>query len=191
MNLHSILRIDKSFKRCYLKKKQNFIPEGHFMKKNALFLLSALLLLGGCRSGKHHDLPEVKPLPGEEKVHVTLNVNISDDGKNALPATQDSGKKKAQPEKKERVKRKKSPQSNQIILSPAARKKQDRKRSEDKRRKRELVPSGVGLIDSDLNSVEQSYLQQVRRRREQQVRNSEQQVFGSFSPNNIFKQPED
>ena len=59
------------------------------------------------------------------------------------------------------------------------------------RKRKELVPSGVGIIDSELNSVEQSYLREVRARREQQVRTSEQQVFGSFSPNNIFKQPED
>ena len=30
MNLHSILAIDKSFKLCYLKKKQIFIKQGYF-----------------------------------------------------------------------------------------------------------------------------------------------------------------
>ena len=187
MNLHSILHIDKSFKRCYLKKKQNFIHKRYFMKKNALLLFAALLILSGCRNGKHDDLPEVKPLPGEEKVQVTLNVNIVD---NADPVMEKKSAIPPEVEKKELARRKKSDPGNKVLLSPAARKKLEKKNAEKKRKKRELVPTGVGLIDSDLNSVEQAYLQQVRSRREQQVRSSEQQVFGSFSPNNIFKQPE-
>ena len=149
------------------------------MKKNALLLFAALLILSGCRNGKHDDLPEVKPLPGEEKVQVTLNVNIVDGEKPKAP----------KPEKKEIARQPKAPEKKKVIPPPAARKKQEKKNAENKRKKREFVPSGVGLIDSDLNSVEQAYLQQIRSRREQQVRTSEQHVFGSFSPNTVFNQP--
>ena len=154
------------------------------MKKNALLLFSALILLGGCRSGKDNELPEVKPLPGEEKVQITLNVNITDEG------NPDRAKADKKAEKKESVARKTSHRNDTIILSPASRKKLEKKNAENKRKKHELVPSGVGLIDSELNGVEQSYLKQVRSRHEQQLRSSERQVFGSFAPDNIFKQPE-
>ena len=106
------------------------------MKKNALLLFAALLILSGCRNGKHDDLPEVKPLPGEEKVQVTLNVNIVDGEKTQAP----------KPEKKEIARQPKAPEKKKVIPPPAARKKQEKKNAENKRKKREFVPSGVGLI---------------------------------------------
>ena len=150
------------------------------MKKSLLFFFALCVIVSGCRSRKQDELPEVKPLPGEEKVHVTLNVNISDNTAQA-PA---EARKKTKIDRPEKVR---ASRKNQIILSPKTRKDVEKKQAQRKRK--ELVPSGVGIIDSELNSVEQSYLREVRARREQQVRTSEQQVFGSFSPGNIFKAP--
>ena len=187
MNLHSILVIDKSFRLCYLKKKRFFIKERFFMDKLIVLLLLCMISVAGCRNSKRDELPEVKPLPGDENVRVTLNVNITDTP-DAVPADKVAAPA-AKTEQKSRKVRKKSSGSNQIILSPKAKKNLQKKQSQ--RRRKELVPSGVGIIDSELNSVEQSYLREIRSRREQQVRNSEQQVFGSFSPGNIFKAPQD
>ena len=153
-----------------------------------VILLSILMIFGiGCRSRQHDRLPEVKPLPGEENVRVTLDVNISDTA--SASAVDKVSTSASRPEKEVKKVNKKSSQNKQVILSPRAKKSLEKKQSQ--RRRKELVPSGVGIIDSELNSVEQSYLREIRSRREQQVRNSEQQVFGSFSPGNIFKAPQD
>ena len=150
------------------------------MKKSLLLFFAVCVIVSGCRSRKQDELPEVKPLPGDEKVQVTLNVNITD---STLQVPAESPQK----QKDDRQKKVRVPKKNQIILSPKAKKDMEKKQA--KRKRKELVPSGVGIIDSELNSVEQSYLREVRARREQQVRTSEQQVFGSFSPGNIFKTP--
>ena len=156
------------------------------MDKLVILLLVCVMLGAGCRSSQRDKLPEVKPLPGDGNVKVTLNVNISD---TPAAAPGDKSAPPAVPAAKKEKARKKPVRKDQMILSPKSQKSLEKKQSQ--RKKMELVPSGVGIIDSDLNSVEQSYLREVRSRREQQVQRSEQQVFGSFSPGNIFKAPQD
>ena len=152
------------------------------MDKLVILLLVCVMLGAGCRSSQRDKLPEVKPLPGDGNV----NVNISD---TPAAAPGDKSAPPAVPAAKKEKARKKPVRKDQMILSPKSQKSLEKKQSQ--RKKMELVPSGVGIIDSDLNSVEQSYLREVRSRREQQVQRSEQQVFGSFSPGNIFKAPQD
>ena len=151
--------------------------------KKSLLLLPILLLLAACRSNDRDRLPEVKPLDGDENVHITLNVNIND---SPAGSSEKKSKKTFAAGKKRKAEKRRSGQK-QVILSPKTEKQLEKKQAQRKRH--ELVPSGVGIIDSELNSVEQSYLKEVRSRREQQVWNSERHVFGSFSPGNIFKAP--
>lgn len=51
---------------------------------------------------------------------------------------------------------------------------------------RVLVPDPSGVIDSDLNSVEQNYINQVRQRNRQKAKANEDKIFGSFSPQALF-----
>ncbi len=185
MNLHSILKIDKSFKLCYLKKSEFLFNRGDFfMDRFIVLLLVCMVFAGGCRRYNPDELPEVEPLPGEQPARIKLNVNIDDNS---------SAQQKSTPKKKQSKPEKKNKQAaikpGQAILSPNTRHKMEKR--QPRRRSREIVPTSVGIIDGELNSVEQSYLREVRARREQQVRTSEQQVFGSFSPGNIFKAPAD
>ena len=152
---------------------------------NKLFILlltGAVFAAAGCRRYNPDELPEVEPLPGEKGYRMKLKVDI--DENSAKKKTTAKAPKKT-PDKSAV---KKPRRSGQMILSPNMQKNLEKKQAQ--RKKPEIVPSAVGIIDGELNGVEQSYLREVRTRREQQVRASEQQVFGSFSPGNIFKSPQ-
>ncbi len=181
MNLHSIFDIDKSFKLCYLKKKQNLFSNRVFIMIRVFFCsVSAIMIFSACRSRDLRDVPEVTPLP-RENVRISMDVNISD---TAAGASQVNTAAPAPPP--EKVQKVQPRTQDQLIVSK--KEKDRRKRAAKQARKRkEFVPDVTGLIDGELNSVERSYVQDVRLRREQQVQKSEQQVFGSFKPEGIFR----
>ena len=166
-------------------KKANFYCRRVFKMNKLLILLLSIVVFvaAGCRRYNPDELPEVEPLPGEKDPRIKINVNI--DENSAKKKTAVKGKEKKQ-EIQAAPKRRRS---GGVILSPKAQK--NAKKKQAARKKREIVPSAVGIIDGELNSVEQSYLREVRARREQQLKASEQQVFGSFSPGNIFKAPQE
>ena len=152
------------------------------MNKLFILLLIGAVFAAGCRRYSHDELPEVEPLPGEKGYRMKLKVNIDENSPKKKTAAKSPDKKTEKPAAK------KPRRPDQMILSPKTQKNLEKKQAQ--RKKQEIVPSAVGIIDGELNSVEQSYLREVRTRREQQVRTSEQQVFGSFSPGNLFKSPQ-
>lgn len=156
------------------------------MYKAVFLIAAAMLTAAGCRSRELRDVPEVTPLP-RENVRISMDVNISDTA--AVPAENNTAAESrtaaAAPES-DRVKKAQRKAASQVILSDNEKSRQ-KKSARRERKRKEYVPDVTGLIDGELNSVERRYVQDVRRRREEQVQKSEQQVFGSFKPEGIFK----
>lgn len=150
------------------------------MYKAVFLIAAAMLAAAGCRSRDRQDVPEVTPLP-RENVRISMDVNISD---SVAPAVQNNTAAPAPAP--DRVKKAQRKAASQLILSDNERSRQ-KKSARRERKRKEYVPDVTGLIDGELNSVERSYVQDVRRRREEQVQKSEQQIFGSFKPEGIFK----
>ncbi len=164
MNLHPLLNIDKSFKRCYLKKNAFILQRSFFMSKN-IFFYSAMILFAACAGCRTEPpVPEVTPLPEDHgKVRITLDVNISDTAE--VPA---QAAKKSAPEPAAPGKRVSAPRKKTAGKAPAPAKIQ--------------VPPPAGALDVELNSVEQQYVQQVRERNRQMRRKNQKDVFGSWMP---------
>jgi len=125
--------------------------------------LSAFLLIfvTGCSSSSVSENEQ-------RNLHITMDVNINE----AAPAPP------VQPAKTSRRTVRKD--------TPAPQRKAAAQRNNTPVMDR-LVPPATGAFDSELNDVERSYLQDIRRRREQSVRASEDKIFGSFSPSGLFK----
>ncbi len=183
MNVHPYLHIDKSFKPCYVKKKELFLYSGRFFSriteffmKNLFFCLLSLSVISaaaGCRSGNSKDdLPPVTPLE-KENVKISMQVNITDTAVE---------KRTLQPP--ERPVQKSNPAPEQKKVRNINRKTSRRQPSPTPARAE--VPPPAGAIDSELNSVERSYVQSVRARNRKAARSSEEQVFGGFQVKNLF-----
>lgn len=148
-----------------------------FMEKLMLSLVFGGLLLtaGGCRSKNRP--PAARPLP-QEKLQINLNVDVevaaptpppAAVGKSALKNKRPHGnppgeKHRQQPEK---------PLKAVYESNPAA-------------RDRIQIPAPDGSLESELNSVERSYIRQIKQRHQRQVKASEDRVFGSLKPTNLM-----
>lgn len=131
------------------------------MRKSAILFTAALgVLIGGCRSSN-----PTAAANDPENVKVTLNVNIEE----AAPAPVAAPAAVAAPTAASQV--------------PAARTKKASPVLPPQRQE----ASSSGIIDSELNSVERSYVQNVRNRNRKNARQSADQVFGSFKPANLVK----
>lgn len=129
------------------------------MKISFFFILSVIITAAcGCSSSKAQQKPQ-------ESVKVTLNVNIEE----AAPAPVVAEKKKAVTPKKKTAKTKNAAQPVKKTPQP----------TQNNR------PGGI--IDSELNSVERSYVQNVRNRNRKNAQQSADHVFGSFKPSNLIK----
>ena len=128
-----------------------------------LILLLALMLVGtGCRNRAE----------APEKLRVSMDINIQEAAPTPPPAEKKMVKKTA--------KRRKA------AADPA---KADKSKSRNSGLFQPVVPPATGAFDSELNSVERSYVNDIRRKSEKSVRDSEAKVFGSYSPGALFKQP--
>ena len=138
-----------------------------------MILLAGFMSVTGCR---HR--PE-----GPVNVRVSMDVNIQE----AAPPP--SSYKPAPPVKKDR---KKAPEKR---VTPAKNKSKSAPAPENNKRRQSgpfkpLVPSAVGAFDDELNSVEQSYINDIRRKREKSTRENQDKIFGAYSPGALFKQPQ-
>ena len=131
------------------------------MKFFGFFLALVMLTIGGCRSAA--------PESETQNLHITMDVNISEAAPAvAAPAPEPAKKSTGKSSRKEARKKSAPPHSKSPVM--------DR-----------LVPPATGAFDNELNDVERSYIQNIRKRREDSVRATEEQIFGSFSPGNLFK----
>ena len=138
------------------------------MKYRSIFL-PLLLALSGCQT--QDELPEVRPLP-EEKVQINLDVTVNKPEKKQMPQAG-----KARPVADRTAPRQVAPAPGSgNIVNPLAQKKID-------------LPPPVrhAAIDSDLNSVERSYVQQIRSRHQKTAEANEEMIFGSFKPQKLIK----
>lgn len=185
MNVHPYLHIDKSFNPCYVKKKELFLYSGRFFSriteffmKNLFFCLLSLSVISaaaGCRSGNSKDdLPPVTPLE-KENVKISMQVNITDTAVES---------RSVQPP--EKTVQKSAPAPEHKTLRKNSRKSKTSRRQPSPTPARAEVPPPAGAIDSELNSVERSYVQSVRARNRKAARSSEEQVFGGFQVKNLF-----
>ena len=131
-----------------------------------IFLLALAALGTGCRSRSE----------APEKVRVSMDINIQEAAPPPAPAVRVPPKKTpARPKADAPVKKAKTPAANKKSGNPSLFK--------------PLVPPAAGAFDSELNSVERAYINDVRRKSEKATRDSEAKVFGSYSPGALFKQP--
>jgi len=127
--------------------------------------LILLLTAAGCQHGS-----ESRSTAVEENGKFKLSVNVEEAAApQAQPPVAPAEKRVASPGQKKSTTRRQTPTGN-----PAAREKVS-------------VPPPSGAIDVELNSVERSYVQEVRARHQQQSRANEQKVFGGFSVEGLIK----
>ena len=178
MNLHLLSDIDKSFTWCYVKKKRILYLRECFMLQKVFFTLFAVVVLSGCRSGRHHLEHAGHAGDHGQKHKVTVSMDISEAAPSApskkfdkpdKPAGKNNYRKVPAPKQGKQVERPK----NTSQVKPGS-------------RSQESSPRG---IDRNLNSVEQQHLNEVRERNRQQQRDSERNVFGGFTDGLFKKQP--
>ena len=138
-----------------------------------MILLVGTVAAAGCR---HRPAAPVN-------VRVSMDVNIQEA---APPPPSYKPAPGAKKEQKKAPKSRVTPIKNKPKAAPAAEKSKHR----DSGPFKPLVPSAVGAFDDELNSVEQSYINDIRRKREKAARESEAKIFGSYSPGALFKQPQ-
>ena len=138
-----------------------------------MILLVGSVVTAGCR---HRSEAPVN-------VRVSMDVNIQEAAPPLPPAMPAPVVKK---EQKKAPKSRVTPVKNKPQAAPAAEKSKHR----DSGPFKPLVPSAVGAFDDELNSVEQSYINDIRRKREKAAWESEAKIFGSYSPGALFKQPQ-
>ena len=136
-----------------------------------MILLIGTVVTAGCR---HR--PEAPA-----NVRVSMDVNIQEAAPPPPPKPVSGIGKEQKKVSKERM----IPAGNKSQAAPSPKKSKRR----DSGMFKPLVPSAVGAFDDELNSVEQSYINDIRRKREKAARESEAKVFGSYSPGALFKQP--
>ena len=132
------------------------------MKKFLILILIMGMAAGGCRSREKNKCGDALP---EEKIKLSVNVE------EAVP-TPEAGKK---PIKKRTAR-----------VAPAANTKQLPAAAKNAGKPAE-VTSVDGDWDGSLNDVEQSYIREIKKRNQQQVKTNESRVFGSFSSTDLFK----
>jgi hypothetical protein len=131
-----------------------------------LFLFALMIVGAGCRNRAE----------APEKLRVSMDINIQE----AAPP----------PVQEEKVTQKKTPVRRKSNVKAEKQKTPEKKSKTNKSGLfQPVVPPATGAFDSELNSVERSYVNDIRRRREKSVRDSEAKVFGSYSPGALFKQP--
>ena len=133
------------------------------MLKNIAAVLVLTLICAGCRSNHRKDA-HVEKQPGK----IILNVNIEH--------KQSTVEKSVVPPKAPAAAKRSTASNARKKAVPAAVK---------NRPVQEKVPRGS--IESDLNSVEQQHLREIRRRNQKNQMENEKRVFGGFSAGELFK----
>lgn len=174
MNLHRLSDIDKLFRLCYVKKKQNLYFMEYFMIQKIFFMLFAAAVFTGCTTTEEHREHRGRRSghPAHEQ-KVTVSMDIAEAVPAPVPPKENRSYKKNQknnqrPPVRERKSSQNRPQTRQV---------------QDNRDRRPTAPQG---FDRELNSVEQQHLQEVRRRNQQQKLDNERKVFGGFT-DGLFK----
>ena len=131
------------------------------MLKNIAVVLVLTLVCAGCQSREKKDVCiEKQP----DKITLNINIEQTTAGKTVVPS--------------------KAPQAAKRLSASNTRKK-TAPPAVRRRPVQETVPRGS--IESDLNSVEQQHLREIRRRNKQTKMENEKRVFGGFSAGELFK----
>ena len=165
MNLHSLCKIDKSFK-CVILKKSEFYDYGGIMLRYLWLALIVLLVLPACRS-RSQDVPPEK---------LSLTLDVQEVSPETTPATLNHPKQNHIPR----------PRANSAVAPESRKPDEPRRKQSSDRRRLSSMPYSSGKMDSELNDIEQGYIDSIRQQHNQQVKDSERRVFGGFSPSNLF-----
>ena len=165
MNLHSLCKIDKSFK-CVILKKNEFYGNGGYMFRYLWIALVVLMVVPGCRSRSQNESPET----------LTLTLDVEEASAEAVPAPVKS--RKATPAPRLQV--------NNTAAEETRRVEGSQRKPTPERRVFSSMPYSSGQMDSELGDIEQNYVNSIRQRHNQQVKENESRVFGGFTPASLF-----